>query len=177
MLKVLLVKEDKDGISKFSVERLYPAIDPISGKFSDLIELQLKLAEQEFHEAESVYNTNTVLNLGLVAGGVAVGLLMAFWIVRSITRPLEGMRSVAMAVAASSDFSRRVKVDSEDDVGQTARAFNQLMQTQQEAIDAVNRTVLAMASGDLRQRVTAEGRGEKPPMSAEQLEKLFLALA
>ncbi len=179
VLKVLLVKEDKEGIAKFSIERLYPAIDPISGKFSDLIELQLKIAGLEYQAAEADYHANTVLNFSLMAGGVAVGLLLALWIVRSITRPLEGIRSVAMAVASTSDFSRRVKVDSEDDLGQTARAFNQLMQTQQEAIDAVNRTLQAMAAGDLRQRVSTDLQGDLGQMkqavnaSADQIERTF----
>ncbi len=181
-LKGLLVREDREGVARFSIDRLYPAIDPVSGKFSNLIELQLALAEQEYAEAEAVYNVNTILSFALLLGGAAVGLLLAVWIVRSITRPLDGMRQVAMAVATSADFSRRVEVEGEDDLGQTARAFNQLMETQQAAIDAVNRTVRAMAAGDLRQRVTAGMQGDLATMKdavnrcADQVERTFAEL-
>ncbi len=179
VLKSLLLKEDRESLARFSIERLYPGIDPISGKFSNLIELQLALAEQEFREGEEVYSFNTMLNLILLVGGVAIGLLIAVWIVRSITRPLENMRRVATVVATSADFSRRVEVEGADDLGQTALAFNQLMATQQEAIDAVNRTVLAMAAGDLRQRVSASMQGDLGTMKdavnrcADQIERTF----
>ena len=42
---------------------------------------------------------------------------------------------------------------------------------------ALDRAGFKVVANDLQQCATAEGRGEKPPMSAEQLEKLFLALA
>ena len=42
---------------------------------------------------------------------------------------------------------------------------------------ALDRAGVKVVANGLQQCATAEGRGEKPPMSAEQLEKLFLALA
>ena len=42
---------------------------------------------------------------------------------------------------------------------------------------ALDRAGFKVVANGLQQCATAEGRGEKPPMSAEQLEKLFLALA
>jgi methyl-accepting chemotaxis protein len=176
MLKLMLEQEDKAGLAKFSVERLYPVIDPISGKFSELIELQLKLASDEYLTAHETGVRNTIINSIVTVVGVLLGLLLGYWIVRSITRPLEDMRNTATLVAETSDFSRRVEFDADDEVGQTARAFNQLMQTQQEAIAAVNRTVAAMAAGDLRQRITANLRGDLLAMkdavnaSVEQIE-------
>ncbi len=178
-LKQMLEREDKAALAAFSVDRLYPVIDPISGKFSELIELQLKLASSEYVASHETATQNTLINIGLMVAGVTFGLLLGIWIVRSITRPLDEMRSVATAVAQSADFSRRVDFDSDDEVGQTARAFNQLMQTQQDAIAAVNRTVAAMAAGDLRQRVHADLRGDLLAMkeavnsSAEQIESTF----
>jgi methyl-accepting chemotaxis protein len=178
-LKQMFELEDKVALTKFSVERLYPVIDPISGKFSELIELQLKLASDAYVAADNEGTRNTIINFVLTFLGVGLGLLLGFWIVRSITRPLDEMRKIATTVAETSDFSRRVEFESSDEVGQTAHAFNQLMQTQQEAINAVNRTVGAMAAGDLRQRVTANLRGDLLAMkeavnsSVEQIESTF----
>ena len=42
---------------------------------------------------------------------------------------------------------------------------------------ALDRAGFKVVANGLQQCVTAEGRGEKPAMSTEQLEKLFLALA
>ena len=42
---------------------------------------------------------------------------------------------------------------------------------------ALDRAGFKVVANGLQQCASAEGRGEKPPMSAEQLEKLFIALA
>jgi len=42
---------------------------------------------------------------------------------------------------------------------------------------ALDRVGFKVVANGLQQCAAAEGRGEKPPMSAEPLEKLFLALA
>ncbi|MDP4907116.1 MAG: metal-sensitive transcriptional regulator [Candidatus Nanopelagicales bacterium] len=42
---------------------------------------------------------------------------------------------------------------------------------------ALDRAGFKVVANGLQQCVTAEGRGEQPAMSTEQLEKLFLALA
>lgn len=44
-LRDILKREDSQAIAEFTKGPLYPAIDPISGKFSELIELQLNVAK------------------------------------------------------------------------------------------------------------------------------------
>jgi methyl-accepting chemotaxis protein len=51
------------------------------------------------------------------------------------------------AVENTSDFSRRIEEISNDEVGQNARAFNQLMAAQQLAISEVNNAVDALREG------------------------------
>jgi len=160
----IVKKQDKEALTRFIIDHLYQGIDPISGKFSELIEVQLKLAGEEYEQAHSVYVSSTYLNIILIALGVGAGLVLAWWIVRSITGPLGEVRRMVIDVANTSDFSRRVKVTSEDDVGQTAQAFNQLMQTQQRAIEAVNRTAVAMAAGDFSQQIEADLQGDLKTM-------------
>ena len=94
---------------------------------------------------------------------LAVMLLIGFiihWQIKGIIQPLEALRAMVLSVQESSDFSRRVDVRSQDEVGQTAIAFNRLMEAQQQAIAEVNRVVGAIASGDFSQRVQASLRGD-----------------
>jgi methyl-accepting chemotaxis protein len=62
---------------------------------------------------------------------------------------------MVMSIESSSDFSRRLTIESQDEVGQTAMAFNQLMSAQQMAISEVNAVVGAIAAGDFSKRVNA----------------------
>ncbi len=66
-------------------------------------------------------------------GGLVVALLLAIgaavWIIRSIAGPLDSMREAITRVRDRNDFTAAVRVNSEDEVGQTAKAFNDLLAT------------------------------------------------
>ena len=85
---------------------------------------------------------------------------MIRWQVQGITRPLNELRAMVVSIESSSDFSRRLTIESQDEVGQTAMAFNQLMAAQQVAIGEVNAVVEAIAAGDFNKRVNADLKGD-----------------
>ena len=91
---------------------------------------------------------------------------MIRWQVLSITRPLDELRAMVVSIERSSDFSRRLGIESQDEVGQTAMAFNQLMSAQQLAIGEVNAVVEAIAAGDFNKRVNADLKGDLGIMKA-----------
>jgi methyl-accepting chemotaxis protein len=82
------------------------------------------------------------------------------WQVKSITEPLEALRNMVTLVETTSDFSRRITDISQDEVGETARAFNQLMAAQQLAISEVNNAVEALAAGNFDVAITADLKGD-----------------
>lgn len=110
-------------------------------------------------------------DLALQFGGMVlvVMLLLAAmirWQVLGITRPLEELRAMVVSIERSSDFSRRLKINSQDEVGQTAMAFNELMSAQQVAIGEVNAVVSAIAAGDFSKRVNTDLKGDLGIMKA-----------
>ncbi len=109
--------------------------------------------EQKFWQLAGKYS----LIMMVVMLAIAV---LIHWQILSITRPLNALRAMVVGVEKTSDFSSRVDVRSQDEVGQTALAINQLMAAQQRAVSEVNRVVEAMASGDFSQRVDADLRGD-----------------
>ena len=97
----------------------------------DLMELQIRLAREEYEKAQANYNTVRLLSIGSILGGVALGFLIGFWIIRSVTAPLNQMRATIAGIEKNGDFTRRIQVGGNDEVGQTANSFNQLMDTLQ----------------------------------------------
>ena len=159
-LMEILKKEDAEGIAAFTKGPMYPAIDPISGKFSDLIEVQLSVAKQEYLAGKDGYELARNVSLVLLIGGITIGLLAAMLIVRSVVNPLTEVQAIVTEVAKNFDYSRRVTVRQNDEVGQTAKAFNQLLVAQQEAIAQVNQVVTSLAQGDLTRRVNMDLSGD-----------------
>jgi signal transduction histidine kinase len=68
-----------------------------------------------------------IRGLGLAVGGIGVllGLLLAWWATARISRPVRELADAAGVVAAG-NWNTRVEVRSRDEIGELARAFNQM---------------------------------------------------
>lgn len=159
-LQAIMDKEDMDALTKFTIDTLYPLIDPISTKFSELIEVQLNVAKAEFVQSSQQYEQSRVLGITLLVVGILAGVLLAFWIVGSVIKPLRQVRETAQRVATNFDYATRIDITQQDEVGETARAFNTLLQAQQTAIAQVNHVVQHLADGDLSQRIEGQLQGD-----------------
>ena len=105
----------------------------------------------------------TVRGLVLVGAvcAVAAALLIGFLFARSVTRPLLGMTAAARAVAGG-DFSRPVRVERRDEIGDLAGALNGMTDRLKSQIDTItadrNMTLAILAS--MAEGVVAVDRGE-----------------
>ncbi len=68
-----------------------------------------------------------VVGAWLIALAVALGIISAWLIIRSVRKPLLGLQQSIMHIARSGHIATRMAADSQDEVGQTSRAINQLL--------------------------------------------------
>lgn len=103
---------------------------------------------------ERVYEQMRVINAILASGTIialVITALLGVFVARTITRPIADMRKQAL-VLAEGDFSRKVNVFGEDEIGQLAETFNDLtnkLEIAQETTEGERRklsTVLAHMS-------------------------------
>lgn len=103
--------------------------------------------------------------VGLIIGllVIIISALVARATVLSITRPLSLMQTTISQVEKNSDFTLQVLVNSTDEVGQTAQAFNQLMGKLGEIIMQTRASVdgIAVASQELNQSVVTVTQGSR----------------
>jgi signal transduction histidine kinase len=93
----------------------------------------------------------------LVAGGIAVvvALIGGYIVARVLTRRVKRLERAAVRVAAG-DFHHRIAVDSGDELGQLAVAFN-AMQRELEQLDLARKKFIATASHELRTPIFSLG--------------------
>ncbi|ALK88961.1 HAMP domain-containing methyl-accepting chemotaxis protein [Limnohabitans sp. 63ED37-2] len=159
-LHTILENEDMKAITRFTIDTLYPVIDPISTKFSELIEVQLNVAKAEYTSSSAQYEQSRLISITLLAVGILAGVLLALWIVGSVVKPLRMVQEAAQKVSQNFDYSTRMQINQRDEVGETANAFNTLLQAQQTAIAQVNRVIQHLAEGDLSQRIEGNLQGD-----------------
>ncbi|MBI4995307.1 MAG: methyl-accepting chemotaxis protein [Rhodocyclales bacterium] len=104
---------------------------------TSLAEAQQGAVKKSFDDAMELANREVMWTTVLVLGAVAGALLVAFLTIRSITRPLNDMQSVIGTAARERDFTGQVPVAANDEVGQTARSFNELMTTLRQALSEI----------------------------------------
>ena len=99
-LQSLLTRGDEAAVEQFARTELYPLIDPISAKFSELIEVQLVEANRQYQLGEATYNQNLYLNIGLLVVALLLGITHATYFNRLLGRQLGAEPAELEAVSA-----------------------------------------------------------------------------
>jgi len=162
---------------------LYDTFDPLGGELEGLISLQLSEGEQL--NAETTAQYQSISNTFIVIGGIALLLVLvaALLISLSIIRPLAGLRSLINEVQQSSDLTLRADASGRDEVADTARAFNTMLEHQQALIRHLmdTATQLAAASEEMsaisvQVSQAATAQGDQTSMVATAVHQMSVAV-
>ena len=162
---------------------LYATFDPLSIDLQELVDVQLKEGER-LHQQEAV-EYQTIKNTFLLMGGLAlvVVLVTALLISLSIIRPLKALRDLIHRVQASSDLTLRADASGQDEVSDTARDFNALLDHQQALIRHLTDTAIQLASAaeemsaiSAQVRHAASAQGDQTNMVATAVHEMSSAV-
>jgi len=99
-----------------------------------------------------------------LAGIVIAILLLTIGIVIVVSRvvisPLQDVQKNTAEILSTGDFSIRNKVNSNDEVGQTSTAINQLLDQMGTALNEANETVHAISQGDFSTHMNGQYQGD-----------------
>jgi signal transduction histidine kinase len=102
-------------------------------------------------------NVSLIRRQVLLAGGIAlvIAILAGYLVARALAARVKRLERAARKVA-SGDFSQPIKADSDDELGQLARTFNE-MQDQLARLDRARKQFIASASHELRTPIFSLG--------------------
>ena len=102
-----------------------------------LVETNLKSGAEAIEAGKSASKTSTAAMLAIFGVAAAVLIVLGVFLARGIVKPLDSMRRAIVNVATNNDFTHRIPVTSRDEAGQTAQAFNQLIEQMQSSLREV----------------------------------------
>jgi methyl-accepting chemotaxis protein len=112
-----------------AMELLMKQAAPATQRWQDVLqeyaERQKERNKKEEQAAEAIYATALFTMYSLAGGALVLGILIAWLITRSITRPLDDAKNVAQAVAKG-DLTQRIAVSSKDETGQLMQALKDM---------------------------------------------------
>jgi methyl-accepting chemotaxis protein WspA len=159
---IRLVKANRmDEAKKLLIDRAHPEQLTYLEKIYRLSDYQVSLIGKERGGAKSEFRSGRTM---IVAIGVLVTLasaVLAFWITRSITVPLQRAVQTAQQVAGG-DLTANIDVRTQDETGQLLAALKNMLQSLAKIVGAVqnsgiqvNSSVTAIAATGKEQQATA----------------------
>ena len=143
-LETLIRHADSEGLAHFADHTLYPAIDPVSARISDLVDLQLKEAEREFTAAQAESEHAQKVSIGLLMLGLILGGGLGFLTIQQLRHQLGGEPHDVLEAAqriASGDVSQALPVRHGDTHSMIAS-----MAVMQDTLRALLRRIHAMTA-------------------------------
>ncbi|KZN65815.1 methyl-accepting chemotaxis protein [Pseudoalteromonas luteoviolacea] len=137
--------------------------NPVLSAYSNMEVFDVRWALlAEIDEAEAFATVSALrqtMAIVMVVSAILI-ILIAIWFSRTLTRPVHNLVNTMREVQSKGDFSLRAKVDSQDEIGQSAQAFNSLLDALQLSISEANRVLNQMAKGKFCDRISAPCKGE-----------------
>lgn len=146
-----LLKSFQNAVaSDVAQQEVAPIADKMSTALTELAKLQsVKVAEMESSSA-ATYRTTLVVLLTMSVIALAISAGLGFWVIRSVTKPLQEAVAVASKVAAG-DLTGKTAVVSQDETGQLLAALQDMKEHLARAVGGVRNgsDAVKSASADL----------------------------
>lgn len=107
---------------------LYQAIDPISGKISELIALQIKIAGQERAAANEIYHSSIAIFATLAGLAMLTSILIGLWVNRSVMNPINDIVRNLKTIRQDSDLTVKFRTFNNDELGLISTSLTQVIE-------------------------------------------------
>jgi len=155
----LMKKGDLDGLDTIRTSEMYAAIDPFTGHISDLVDKELKLANQTHEDGMATFKRATMISFFVTLLAIAVSLFVSRAITTGIVKPLAALSDRLQSLKnncvaglkngingmAQGDLTVQVCAvttpvnnKSQDEIGEMSRDFDGMLGAMQSAIGSYN---------------------------------------
>nr|WP_309295455.1 methyl-accepting chemotaxis protein [Nitrosomonas sp.] len=155
-----------------------PKFDVLHKNIFDLINLQGRVASEEYAAAQNNFETIFIVIGTAILAGVILALIIGMMLIRTIVGPLNEAVAVANAVA-SGDLTSRIEVNSNNETGRLMHALKQMNNNLVELVGKVRTgtdsiftasSEIAAGNSDLSQRTEEQASSlEETASSMEEL--------
>jgi len=128
---------------------------------------------------EDLVSIMVFLSLGFL---LAAGLI-AWEVSRSISKPISKLFNTVQEIESKGDIGKRIDLKCHDEIGNTAHVLNNLLDSQQGAMEEVSYIMNALMIGKLSERINGDMKGQLATMksavntSADSIELTLQALS
>ena len=156
-LRSIMQDQDQKALASFTINDLYPAIDPISEKITQLIQVQLDVAKSEYEQSVVTYDDSLISNIICIVVSVLLVVGIFVFLLRSIMLPLRQTIDVLTELAdAEGDLTKEIQVSANDELGELATTFNRFLNKWRDVIKNIMNATSKIATGSEATNIAAQ---------------------
>ena len=166
---------------------LFKEFIPANDAFIASLKAMVEFQENQMHKAvehdRAAYATARWVSIALLTTAILISVAMALWIINSISGPLNTIRDVIGHVCKNNDFTRTVPVSGNNEVGQTAAAFNELLGTMRQTLGSLKHSISSiddasqqLSSGAQQSAQASEDSSESASSMAASVEQVSVSI-
>jgi len=150
--------QDRDEVLGQTLDSVRDKANKLDEMLDELVQLKETRAKQAADQTEALYRSSRVVMLGIIGSGVLLGIVLGFFISRSVTRPLASAVRAANQLAKG-DMAVELEVEGKDEAAQLLQAMKDMAAATGASVNDVVRVMGAIAEGDLTPRITKDYEG------------------
>jgi len=163
-------KKDAEAISLMNKEA-GPAVEKWKTLLENLIDHNTERNKKRYDEAVHEFNKARTSMFGLGAAAILISILTAFFLTRSIVRPINEAVEVAKSMA-NGDLTITVESKSKDETGIMMAAISQMVEKLKQVIGEVTSASENVASGSQELSATAQQMSQGAAEQAASAEEI-----
>ncbi len=174
-MRGLLAKAHDPAAMRAALVASKPLVSRVEDAVTKIDETRSAAAEAMFSSSLAEARRSSLVELVVVAVAIAFGVLASVAIARSISRPLASAASVLHAVAEG-DFTRRVGIESKDEIGQMAAAVDAAAASMRRALAEVREVAGQVAGAAQELAATSQSISKGAQEQAASLEEVAASM-
>ncbi|WP_263752554.1 methyl-accepting chemotaxis protein [Kosakonia cowanii] len=153
------------------------AVRKMEADFTDQIELNIKIGETLREQNNKIYAKTWWMMTSAAAVVIILLGLFSITIIRGIKRSLDNIKSTMAEVSNNLDLTRAATVFRNDEIGQTASAFNGLLEKVSTTLLSVNHAAQSVGTGSAQIAAGNEDLSSRTEEQAASLEQTSASMA
>lgn len=172
-LRDIMLRRDLEQLTAFSINELYPVIDPLSEAFSKLVEVQLVVSRHVYDDGLAAYERSRLIFIITLLISIVVSSFIAFVIIRGLKKQLGGEPDHAADLVkkiAAGDFT--VEIATRPDDGESLLfAIKEMVKHLRDVIAEVSNTAISLTQASEQVNATAQSLSQAASVQATSVEE------
>lgn len=177
-LQKIISSGNSAALDEFVLTRLYPSIEPVSDRFSKLVDVQLVVAETEFNLSHENYVAALIINISLIIGSLLISAILGTIITRSLVKQLGGEPQYAEAIVsqvAAGDMTVEIDLKPGDN-SSMLYAISQMVNKLSDIIGQVRAAADNLSSASEQMSATSQSISQAATEQAASVEETSAAM-